>query len=685
MDYNRLEGRKAIQRIAAQMIRRKKAGKTTALLLGAGASITAGIPSANGFVDIIKKEYNDLVDDNDKTYQQCMGKLSREQIKELMNRYKDNKVNPAHFYLSLLVEEDKDKKVFVDSLLTVNFDKLILKSLALYNIYPTVFDSAASKSFSPGGVSYPCIFHLHGQMGNIALLNDADEMKEHSIRLKPVFNEVFSKNCLWIVVGYSGECDPVLDVLSETENFDNELYWIANKDKEPKYYMNKILEPKSRGVYYVNGFDADTFFKELTNELKLQSKILTNPFSHFYDTLNKIEITKIDDKETEPFKIIKERVKSAIEVFEEGKMDSVQEKFNKPKYDKEELIKRTSDMWLFGMEKAFDELYEVVKNSNIEEAKLNLSYAYFDRALAFHDNKNYDLAMEDLNKSIELNPKYDMAYNNRGFIYRQRKEYDNAIIELTHAVNINPSNDFAYTNRGLCLYSKGLYDDAIMDLNKALDINKENSNAYIGRGLVLLIKNENELAFQDVNKAIEIDPKNDSAYSSRGIVYYKMEEYDKALDDFNQALKLNAQNEYSYIGKGSCYSSKGDYIKAIIEYEKLIELNPNVMSYYPNLIEAYIITGSYMKAKMALDKASSLDSDLITPLVLAFLNCIILKLIELETFEAENKFEKLFEENIKITWLTKDMEKWLLKTKISKEKKDYINTLIEKMKSKIKD
>jgi len=616
MDYNRLEGRKAIQRIAAQMIRRKKAGKTTALLLGAGVSRTAGIPSANGFVEIIKKEYNDLVEDNDTTYQQCMGKLSREQIKELMNRYKDNKVNPAHFYLSLLVEEDKDKKVFVDSLLTVNFDKLILKSLALYNIYPTVFDSAASKSFSPGGVSYPCIFHLHGQMGNIALLNDAEEMKEHSKGLRPVLHEVFSKNCLWIVVGYSGECDPVLDVLSETQNFDNELYWIAYKDNEPKPFMSKILEPKSRGVYYVNGFVADSFFKELTNELKLQSKILTNPFSHFYDTLNKIEITKIDDKETEPFKIIKQRVKSAIEVFEEGNTESVLGKFNKPKYDKQELIQRTSAMWLFGDDKEIDEIYEEVTNSNIKEAKVNLSYAYFNRGLSNAKKNEYDKAMIDFNKAIELNPK----------------------------------NDAVFSNRGLISVAKHDYENAIKDFNKAIKINIKNSDAYLGRGLV----------------------------------YYINKDFRKSIEDFTNSIKFKPRQENAHSSRGSAYSSIGDYEKAIEDFKISIELKSDDIATIICLIELYIFTGRYRIATESLTQAYLLKPDLKNSLILSYLDCIIRKLMDKDTSDSEKEFEYLLKEDIILEWSFVEIEKWLSKTRISKDKKEYIKVLIDKMKVKLK-
>ena len=53
---------------------------------------------------------------------------------------------------------------------------------------------------------------------------------------------------------------------------------------------------------------------------------------------------------------------------------------------------------------------------------------------------DYDIAMSDYNKAIEINPNYVDAYNNRGNIYSQGKgEYDNAIPDYDKAIEINPT------------------------------------------------------------------------------------------------------------------------------------------------------------------------------------------------------------------------------------------------------
>ena len=43
--------------------------------------------------------------------------------------------------------------------------------------------------------------------------------------------------------------------------------------------------------------------------------------------------------------------------------------------------------------------------------------------------QQYDKAITDYNKAIELDPKYAMAYNNRGFAYGKLQQYDKAIAD----------------------------------------------------------------------------------------------------------------------------------------------------------------------------------------------------------------------------------------------------------------
>jgi tetratricopeptide (TPR) repeat protein len=78
----------------------------------------------------------------------------------------------------------------------------------------------------------------------------------------------------------------------------------------------------------------------------------------------------------------------------------------------------------------------------------------------------YDQAITDYNKAIEINPRYAEAYNNRGGTYSQIGQYDQAISDCTKAIEINPRYADAYNNRGNAYRCKGEYDKAWADVYK---------------------------------------------------------------------------------------------------------------------------------------------------------------------------------------------------------------------------
>ncbi|MEA3293787.1 MAG: hypothetical protein U9P81_02260 [Euryarchaeota archaeon] len=203
----------------------KELGKKCTLLIGAGCSYKAGIPLASGFVEIIEHDYPNAYERaKEKTYPACMAELTFGHRRDLIAYHIDNsKINWAHVCIALLIHEG-----YVDRVLTTNFDPLLIRACALLNEFPAVYDFAVSHLFKPADVADKAIFHLHGQRGGFVLLNTEEECNKLSSHLKPVFQDS-EQGHMWIVIGYSGENDPVFDRLVEIKRFDYGLYWEAIK------------------------------------------------------------------------------------------------------------------------------------------------------------------------------------------------------------------------------------------------------------------------------------------------------------------------------------------------------------------------------------------------------------------------------------------------------------------------
>jgi tetratricopeptide (TPR) repeat protein len=146
--------------------------------------------------------------------------------------------------------------------------------------------------------------------------------------------------------------------------------------------------------------------------------------------------------------------------------------------------------------------------------------------------------------------------DSHGNIFASKGEYDRAILEYTKAIEIDHGYTLAYFNRGVTYDDKGEFNRAILDYTKAIEIDPKSSDAYFNRGNAYAQKSEYDRAILDFTKTIEINPKFPYAYNYRGIVYAKKGEYQRAILDYDRAIKLEPQytEVVSRMFRTFCYS-----------------------------------------------------------------------------------------------------------------------------------
>jgi tetratricopeptide (TPR) repeat protein len=112
-------------------------------------------------------------------------------------------------------------------------------------------------------------------------------------------------------------------------------------------------------------------------------------------------------------------------------------------------------------------LSSCVSTPNKTQTELRDARAYNKRGIAYWSKGQYDQAILDYNKALEINPRYADAYNNRGVAYADTGQYDQAILDYNKALEINPGYAYAYKNRAVSYYFKREYYEALKDVNKA--------------------------------------------------------------------------------------------------------------------------------------------------------------------------------------------------------------------------
>jgi tetratricopeptide (TPR) repeat protein len=87
------------------------------------------------------------------------------------------------------------------------------------------------------------------------------------------------------------------------------------------------------------------------------------------------------------------------------------------------------------------------------------------------DQGDYERAIADFSKAIELDPGSADAYNRRGAAYDDLHEYEQAIADYSKSIEFNYDPlSWPYYNRGRAYYEIGDHDRAIVDFEKALEL-----------------------------------------------------------------------------------------------------------------------------------------------------------------------------------------------------------------------
>ena len=207
--------------------------------------------------------------------------------------------------------------------------------------------------------------------------------------------------------------------------------------------------------------------------------------------------------------------------------------------------------------------------------------AYFLRGVAKFNLSDYQGALDDFSKTLEIHPLYVRAWHYRGITHDRMSNYFDAKADFARALEIDPYSADLHIASGATSMHLNAFEDAVKSYDMALLINPRLSNAYLNRGIAKRFLERPEEALEDLDKAVYHDYFSTEAWLRRGMVKLELERFDDAMTDFNQALELDAQNPLVYFQRAIAFLQTGDTLAALRDYEKVNQLDKrNALTYY---------------------------------------------------------------------------------------------------------
>ena len=165
-------------------------------------------------------------------------------------------------------------------------------------------------------------------------------------------------------------------------------------------------------------------------------------------------------------------------------------------------------------------------------------FLYVLKAAIHTDRKEFNLAIDDWNKIVELEPDDTASYIGRAKFWLGRMEWDKAIGDLTLAIRVDPKDAYCYRVRAHAWVAKHDYDKGIADYSEAIRLDPQDAEFYYDRAWAWRQKGEIARAMDDFAAGVELDPELVWPWAEFVAPQADTAEQKKAVDDFLRTLPL---------------------------------------------------------------------------------------------------------------------------------------------------
>ena len=170
--------------------------------------------------------------------------------------------------------------------------------------------------------------------------------------------------------------------------------------------------------------------------------------------------------------------------------------------------------------------------------------AHFILGNTYFGQQDYEKAIEQYRKSIEINPSFAGAYNSIGYAYRPLEKYDDAETAFKKYIELIPGDPNPYDSYAELLMKTGRFDESIAQYKKALSVDQHFSNSYIGIATDLMFQGKHDEAAAQAQK-LYTDARDDGdrrfALFARSVIYVDAGKTSAAIKEIEKEYALDAK------------------------------------------------------------------------------------------------------------------------------------------------
>jgi tetratricopeptide (TPR) repeat protein len=204
-------------------------------------------------------------------------------------------------------------------------------------------------------------------------------------------------------------------------------------------------------------------------------------------------------------------------------------------------------------------------------------------AEAYVNQKDFEEALQTIDKSIAAAPEEPMGYVLRSRVHILKEDVKAALADLNKALELDEENLAALLMRARVLQADDQTEKALEDVNRALKIRPGLVQGLELRSALLAASDKLEDAIGDLRKLLHADPDRLEWRLQLAMYHQADDRPRKAIQLFSEILQDDPNNWLALRGRGDGYISTGEHKKALPDLEAALKIEPENSGILNNL------------------------------------------------------------------------------------------------------
>ncbi|MEV0317107.1 tetratricopeptide repeat protein [Streptomyces sp. NPDC050658] len=233
--------------------------------------------------------------------------------------------------------------------------------------------------------------------------------------------------------------------------------------------------------------------------------------------------------------------------------------------------------------------------------------AFYGRGFTHKLQNDFPAALADLDRAYALDPDADGILALRGETHRLMENFETAIADLDLAIEKSPSDPMPWADRGVCRQALGSLDAALADLDRAMELDPEYAWALVHRAGVWRDRGDNERAVADLDHAVDLAPDSAWVVGMRAEGLRLAGRWQESIDAYDRAIELMPDYASAYAGRGLSRSFLDEDEAALADLDRALELKPDYAWALGQRSRTHCDLDDYERALADADRAHTLQ------------------------------------------------------------------------------